>query len=564
MLKFNPDRTADDDPDDVTELFTRSPGGGGGGTRLMEWPGKRAVALDVCKAKRIFDAMGAAGVQLTEKVRRERSVMWLEYETKKDTYHEVTGYKFNIYPSMDVKRPEKRALEEMYQAWCGHTWSKHKGWIGRQKRLLGPEIKVLEAEASQFEGVICGYHRKPPKKGFNEDGSVAADGMVVADGDDASSVVSAAPSISTINSLKAQYVKSITEPIAAKLMGIDLTAFGCVGPLPASLKDLVDCESLCLGWNSLYGTIPYDLGQMVHLTHLDVSNNSLQGTLDEVTFASLVKLKCFNLSFNQLSGVVPSFIFAEWKCLIDLNLSGNQFSGPLPSSLSNLTTLEVLRLYGNQFSGSIDPSLSSLQSLRSANLSRNQLTGGLEAFYGCTSLVELQLNHNQLTDHIGPGISQLCELRLLYLNHNPLQGTVPAALVTLHKLRHLNLSHTNLTGPLPDDLGLLDNLETLLVADTHVTGPLPRSVEHLLKLHDFVVNKPFPSQDMHTKRGFAREKFERLHVHLPALGVDTLVWDDDVVHGKIAPLPSYDPANPLNYNSFRTSWQSMLDAGYGL
>ena len=99
-------------------------------------------------------------------------MLWLDFEQKKEIYHEVVGYKFHLFPSMDVKKPEKRALEELYKTLHGYSWSKNKGWIGRPKRLLGPEIRVLEAEASQFEGLICGYHRKPPKPGFNEDGTV--------------------------------------------------------------------------------------------------------------------------------------------------------------------------------------------------------------------------------------------------------------------------------------------------------------------------------------------------------------------------------------------------------
>ena len=177
MLKFDIERTADDEADDVTELFTRSPGGNAGGGKLMEWPGKRQIALDVMKTKKNIDAMGVNNVvvgvsSMTEKQRRERSLLWLDFEQKKDTYHEVVGYKFNLFPSMDVKNPEKRALEELYKSLYGYSWSKNKGWIGRPKRLLGPEIRVLEAEASQFEGLICGYHRKPPKPGFNEDGTV--------------------------------------------------------------------------------------------------------------------------------------------------------------------------------------------------------------------------------------------------------------------------------------------------------------------------------------------------------------------------------------------------------
>ena len=348
-----------------------------------------------------------------------------------------------------------------------------------------------------------------------------------------------------------------------------------------------------------------ELARLTQLTVLDLSCNKLNGHLDTAIFAGLIHLQYLNLSCNQFSGTIPSEIFADWSQLIELNLSQNKFSGPLPNSLSCLTTLEVLRLYSNEFTGSLIPSLCDLNLLRSVNLSRNKLNHGSYVLYTCVQLVELQLNDNLFHDYLPSTIGSLPELQLLYLQNNLFHGrylyfylideaqlnpsptllyspryttspiltnsfyfvslgTVPHAITSLYKLRHVNLSNTKLHGPLPPDIGLLSNLETLLVGDTYVTGPIPASVAELTKLRDFIINKPYPSQDCHNKRGFTREKFERLHVSLPSIGVDSLVWDEEFMHGKIAKPPPFDPTNPLNFNSFRNSWQSMLDAGYGL
>ena len=307
--------------------------------------------------------------------------------------------------------------------------------------------------------------------------------------------------------------------------------------------------------------------------------------------------QCLNLSFNQLSGALPPDLFAHCTALVELNLSGNKFAGPLPPSTSCLTRLEVcaacivralptprpptppitntpphpapppaqvLRAYGNELSGRLHPGLAQLGALRTVNLSRNKFTAGSQVFNACTELAELQLNDNQFADALSPTIASLCSLRLLYLQNNKLHGRVPDAIVALRSLRHLNLSNNNLSGPLPADIGALTHLETLLVGDTYVTGPIPQSITQLVNLRDFIVNKPFPGEAMHATRGFQREKFERLHMVLPGLGMDSLVWDDEVVHGRILPPPPYDPTHPNNYNSFRNSWQSMLDAGYGL
>ena len=97
MLKFDIERTADDDVNDVTELFTRSPGGNAGGGKLMEWPGKRQIALDVMKTKKNIDAMGVNNVvvgvsSMTEKQRRERSLLWLDFEQKKEMAFRIFEY----------------------------------------------------------------------------------------------------------------------------------------------------------------------------------------------------------------------------------------------------------------------------------------------------------------------------------------------------------------------------------------------------------------------------------------------------------------------------------------
>jgi hypothetical protein len=95
-------------------------------------------------------------------VRRERSILWLQYGTLKESYRELSGRHFHLFPAIDVKAEERPAVNDIYTCLHGTTWNKTKGWVGRPKSLLRPEIKVLEAEASVYQGLITGYHRKPP------------------------------------------------------------------------------------------------------------------------------------------------------------------------------------------------------------------------------------------------------------------------------------------------------------------------------------------------------------------------------------------------------------------
>ncbi|KAJ3411440.1 hypothetical protein HDV05_002175 [Chytridiales sp. JEL 0842] len=61
--------------------------------------------------------------------------------------------------------------------------------------------------------------------------------------------------------------------------------------------------------------------------------------------------------------------------VIELNLSSQRLDGSIPTSLSDLTSLEVLDLSGNRLTGTIPGNLAGLRELRVLNLSNNELVG---------------------------------------------------------------------------------------------------------------------------------------------------------------------------------------------
>ncbi|KAJ8639133.1 hypothetical protein MRB53_015827 [Persea americana] len=109
---------------------------------------------------------------------------------------------------------------------------------------------------------------------------------------------------------------------------------------------------------------------------INLSNCSLQGKLDPLSFSSLPDLVRLDLSINALSGNIPSQIGASYH-LVFLDLSMNQLSGALPLSLANLTLISVLNISDNILGGEISPLL----------------------FVNWTSLSHLQLDQNQLSDN---------------------------------------------------------------------------------------------------------------------------------------------------------------------
>ena len=68
------------------------------------------------------------------------------------------------------------------------------------------------------------------------------------------------------------------------------------------------------------------------VTHLNLSSQSLKGTLHDLSFQSFPNLLNVDLSYNSLFGTIPSNIVHLSKLSI-LNLSYNQITGRIPSDI---------------------------------------------------------------------------------------------------------------------------------------------------------------------------------------------------------------------------------------
>ena len=136
------------------------------------------------------------------------------------------------------------------------------------------------------------------------------------------------------------------------------------GTLPPEIGDLVHLTDLILHWNSrlgcdgLEGPIPPSLGGLTELLTLDLSENNLSGAIPAALGDGLLQLDILNLSWNRLSGGIPTSL-GKLTNLTELDLSNNRLEGEIPAELGNLTNLDVLRLSGggNQFDGCIPSGL---------------------------------------------------------------------------------------------------------------------------------------------------------------------------------------------------------------
>nr|XP_011466118.1 PREDICTED: probable inactive receptor kinase At5g10020 [Fragaria vesca subsp. vesca] len=155
-----------------------------------------------------------------------------------------------------------------------------------------------------------------------------------------------------------------------------------LGSLPSILKACPRLSTVDLSQNEFSGTIPGSFFSSLTLTRLNLSQNHLNGPIplqggrvsEFLALPPDLPIESVDLSNNSLSGTLPRAIgnMVELKLL---NVAKNQFSGELPSELSKLDRLEYLDLSGNKFKGAIPEKLPS--SLTVFNVSNNDLSGSI-------------------------------------------------------------------------------------------------------------------------------------------------------------------------------------------
>nr|XP_028955148.1 receptor-like protein 2 [Malus domestica] len=229
---------------------------------------------------------------------------------------------------------------------------------------------------------------------------------------------------------------------------------------------------------------PTSLGNLTHLTHLNLSHNSLYGSLEARFFLSLNRLEILDLSYNLLSGElslsqlpsnvqivdlssnhfhgeIPSLFFGHASNMTSFNVTNNSFSGSIPSSIC-LHLSPSIRLFDfslNGFSGNISRGLGACSKLQVFRAGYNNLSGLLpDDIYNATTLQEIALPRNSLQGAISKRIVNLTNLAFLDLQSNGLSGFLPVNIGKLSKLQHMFLQFNSLKGSLPPSLMNCTNL----------------------------------------------------------------------------------------------------------
>ncbi|XP_034680722.1 receptor-like protein EIX2 [Vitis riparia] len=266
----------------------------------------------------------------------------------------------------------------------------------------------------------------------------------------------------------------------AQSLGYFQSLRGKISQLGPSLAELQHLKHLNLSWNDFEGILPTQLGNLSNLQSLDLGNNYGDMSCENLDWLShLPSLTHLDLSGVNLGEAIhwPQAI-NKMPSLTELYLSDTQLPPIIPtisiSHINSSTSCTVFDLSLNGLTSSIHPWLFNFSSsLVHLDLSHNDLNGSIpNAFGNMTILAYLDLSFNQYEGEIPKSFS--INLVHLDLYQNRLHGSIPDAFANMVSLQSLDLSRNQLEGQIPKSLRDLCNLQRLGLAYNNLTGLLEK------------------------------------------------------------------------------------------
>ncbi|XP_038718213.1 receptor-like protein EIX1 [Tripterygium wilfordii] len=274
------------------------------------------------------------------------------------------------------------------------------------------------------------------------------------------------------------------------LADVDLSFNSLNGSIPTSVGNLVSLLTFVVSNNRLTGHIPDCWESVLDIFVIDMSNNSLSGEIPK-SFGSLIGLKFLTLSNNRLSGELPSAL-QNCTTMEALKLGDNRISGRVPGWIGEtMPSLLILSLRSNLFSGYISSKLCNLSSLHILDLAHNNLSGSIPACVGDLigmSSIQEDVRYEGQFVVATKGREYFYETTLYLVNSidlsgNSLSGEVPKLTENLSKLGILNLSINHLTGKIPESISRLQRLETLDLSRNQLSGAIPQVMASITSLN---------------------------------------------------------------------------------
>ncbi|KAH0704838.1 hypothetical protein KY285_019116 [Solanum tuberosum] len=259
-----------------------------------------------------------------------------------------------------------------------------------------------------------------------------------------------------------------------------------VGTIPHSISNCSKLTILDLSQNKLTGLIPNSLGLLTHLQILNLWGNNLTSDSSLSFLTSLTNcrnLKYLILYLNPLNGMLPVSVGNFSKSLETFYANDCNIKGKIPNEVGNLSSLLDLDLSHNNLVGSIPTSIGNLRNIQRFNLSNNYLTGFIaDNICKLQYLGEIYLAQNQLSGSLPNCLGNVTSLRLIYLASNKLSSNIPTSLGNLKDLMELDLSSNNMIGSLPPEIGNLKVVIQMDLSMNQFSNGIPREIGGLQNL----------------------------------------------------------------------------------
>ena len=156
------------------------------------------------------------------------------------------------------------------------------------------------------------------------------------------------------------------------------------GSLPTTFGRLTSMKNLYLGTNELTGPIPSGIGNLQQLQELKMETNKF--TLIPTEIGRLILLRTLSMSDNSLQATIPTEL-GNLANLLSLDLEKNSLTGPIPAEIGNLFVIRgkfifMLNTHGRNSMGSDQLLLTCWYHTDMLNLSNNKLSGSIPQDFG--------------------------------------------------------------------------------------------------------------------------------------------------------------------------------------
>ncbi|KAI3898487.1 hypothetical protein MKX03_011431 [Papaver bracteatum] len=181
-------------------------------------------------------------------------------------------------------------------------------------------------------------------------------------------------------------------------------------------------------------------------------------------------VKEINLSSSNLSGIVSWGFLSQLTQLTSIDLSNNSLQGSVPGGFWLIPSLVHVNLSMNRFGGNIgfeSEISSSSSSIQVLNLSNNRFTNSFRLF-GFTELESLDVSNNDLR-FFPSGFQSLNKLEYLNLSNCNISENPKNSISGIHSLKSLDVSVNKMNGSFPSDFPPLTNLKFLNISFNHFT-----------------------------------------------------------------------------------------------